>query len=429
LTGGIDLKKITLLDSLRFLTFKNSRADFIREWLSGEDQINTETGDINVTKETALKYSAVFSCIRVLAETFASIPIKEYKKQRNGDRIETNETGLYDILHNQANEEMSAFSFKEMAMYQLNTGGNLVCQRVVNRLGEIVQLYPYEWDRVEIYRDKDTRKLVYKVDRDDNKKYSRGEIFHVAGPSVNGIIGMSPVEFAASSIKLGLTYEKFSNNFYKNGALPSGVFEHPGMIKDTAFDRLKEDLKKNYQSLLNAGKPMLLEDGMKFNQLTMKLADAELLASKKFQIEDVCRIYRVPLHLVQNLDRATNNNIEHQSLEFVMYTMLPWCKRWEDCFNTQLLTKAQRDQGYYFEFNMSGLLRGDAKSMAEAFAIGRQWGWLSVNDIRKMLNLNSIENGDIYLQPMNMIEAGTVQENKLDSKILNEIETLLGERK
>jgi HK97 family phage portal protein len=178
----------------------------------------------------------------------------------------------------------------------------------------------------------------------------------------------------------------------------------------------------------NAGVPMLLEDGMKFNQLTMRLADAELLASKKFQTEEICRIFRVPPHLVQNLDRSTNNNIEHQSLEFAMYTMLPKFKRWEGCINSQLLTKAQRDAGYYFEYNMAALTRGDQKSMADAFAVGRQWGWLSVNDIRKLLNMNRIENGDIYLQPMNMIEAGKQAVEDQGKKILDEITTLIESR-
>jgi len=161
----------------------------------------------------------------------------------------------------------------------------------------------------------------------------------------------------------------------------------------------------------NSGKAMILEDGLKFNPLGIKLADAELLSSKKFQVEDICRVYRVPLHLVQSLDHATNNNIEQQSLEFVIYTMLPHVRRHEDAIKCQLLTKAQRDAGYYFEYNLSSLLRGDTKSTYEAFAQARQGGWLSVNDIRRLLNMNSIgPSGDIYLQPLNMADAAKVSE-------------------
>lgn len=395
------MKFITRLKS----AFNQSSWDqMIREFLSGNDVIGTD--DISVSADSALKFSAVFSCLRVLAETFASVPIAEYRKKANGDREKTDETGLFDILHNVPNDEMSAFNFREMGMFQINTGGNFVAVREKNMLGQIIGLTPLNWEKVEISRDSATGKLVYKFRGTSEKIYNRADVFHVPGVSLNGVVGVSPIEYAAQSIKLGLTYEKFGINFYKNGAIPSGIFKHPGFLKDEAYKRLKEDLKKNYQGLMNAGIPIIAEDGLDFAQLTMKLADAELLQSKKFQIEDICRIYRVPLHLVQNLDKATFSNIEQQSLEFVMYTMLPWFRRWEDCINCQLLTKEQRSQGYYFEYNMSGLLRGDAASMATAFATGRQWGWLSVNDIRRMMNLNSIPNGDIYLEPLNMIEAG-----------------------
>jgi HK97 family phage portal protein len=378
----------------------------VREFMSGTDY--NPDGDVAVSGNSSLKFSAVFACLRVLAETFASVPIAEYKKLKNGDREKTDDTGLYDILHAAPNDEMSAYAMKEMAMYQINLGGNVVCERLVNGAGKIVGLYPYEWDRVAIERDKETKKIAYKIDGKDDQKRTRAQVFHVAGPSINGVVGMSPIEYASNAIRLGLTYEKFSNTFYKNGAMPTGVFEVPGFLKDESYKRLKDNLKENWTGLKNTGTPILCEDGMKYNPLTMKLVDAELLESKKFQIEDICRIYRVPLHLVQNLDKATNNNIEHQSLEFVMYTMLPWFKRWEEAINCQLLTRAQRTAGYYLEFNVNSLLRGDSKSMADAFAVGRQWGWLSVNDIRRLMNMNSIENGDVYLQPMNMIEAGTV---------------------
>lgn len=414
-------------DRLKIATNKTAWDSYIQSFLSGDDY--TPTGDINVSGSNALKFTAVFSCCRVLAETFASVPIFEYRKNDEDGRDKTDETGWYDILHNVFNSEMSAYNAKEMAMYQINLGGNIVAEKLTSVTGDPIGLYPYEWSRVTIDRCNTTKKIKYElydcIGGQVVKTFYRPDVLHVPGPSLNGIVGMSPIEYAAQAIKLGLTYEQFGVNFYKNGAIPSGVFEHPGVLDDDAYRRLKESLKKEYTGLKNIGAPMLLEDSLKFNQLTMKLADAELLSSKKFQIEDVCRLYRVPLHLVQNLDRATNNNIEHQSLEFVMYTMLPIFKRWEDCINTQLLTKQQRRDGYYFEFNMSSLLRGDQKSMAEAFAQGRQWGWLSVNDIRKLMNMNKIENGDIYLQPMNMIEAGTLAIQEQNKKLVDEIFQLI----
>jgi len=396
--------------------------DFIRAWSSGTDY--TGGNDVVVNSYTAMKYSAYNACLRILAETLPSAPIKEYRKTSDGGRQETNDTGLYDVLHNAPNDEMDSFTFFGMASNQINTGGYVVCSRVLNRAGQTIGLYPHEWQDVSITRDPTDMKLRYAIKGQEVK--ARPQVFHVNGPSMNGVVGMSPLEYMASAIRLGMTYEKFSTNFYKNGAMPTGVFEHPSFMKKEAYDRLKEDLDKNHGGMVNAGKPILLEDGMKYQAVTMKLSDAELLASKRFQIEDVARFLRIPLHMVNSLEQATNNNIEHLSLGFIMYTMLPNWKRWEGAINTQLLTRKQRDAGYYFEFQIAGLLRGDSKSMAESFSIGRLGGWLSVNDIRRLLNMNPIANGDVYLQPMNYQEAGTQapdQKNQIVDELYKLIES------
>lgn len=414
------------LDRLKCTFSNNSWDRMIRDFLSGNDL--TTGGDVNASGNNALKFSAVFACCRILAETFASVPLFEYRKAPNGDgdRDRTDDTGLYDILHNVFNAEMNAYTAKEMAMYQLNLGGNAVFERQFNRFGDLVGLYPYQWDAVEIARNQDTRQLQYKIHSDSggDRVLRRDQVLHIAGPSLNGIAGMSPIEYAHQAIALGMTYEGFSRNFFKNGAFPSGTLQMDGHMSPEAFTRFKADFKTAYTAMLNKGTPMFLEDGVKYNPVTMKMSDAELLASKKFQIEDIGRIYRVPLHLLQHLDKATFSNIEHQSLEFVMFSMLPWFKRWEESINAQLLTRQQREQGYYIEGNLAALLRGDQKSMAEAFSIGRQWGWLSVNDIRRLLNMNSIENGDIYVQPMNMIEAGAQVDDQTKA-IVDEVHSLI----
>ena len=385
--------------------FSNNFDEMIKQYMAGEDVKIPIQSALN--QSSAMKYSAFFACLRVLAETFASVSVFEYKTLPGGDREKTDDTGLYDILHNVPNEEMSAYNYHESSMYQMNLGGNAISERILNSAGGVVGLYPLDYSNLTIDRDKQTKRLLYKY-RVDNREvtYSRDQVFHVPGPSINGINGMSILEYAANAVRLGMTYETFGQKFFQNGALPSGIFVHPGHLSDEGFDRLKKHLNDNWTGLSNAGKPIITEDNMQFQPIPLKLVDAELLSSKKLQTEDVCRFCRVPLHLIQNLDKATNNNIEHQSLEFVMYTMLPHFKRFEQAYNTQLLSQKQREQGYYFEFNLASLLRGDQKSMAEAFALGRINGWLSVNDIRRMMNMNRIENGDIYLQPMNMIEAG-----------------------
>ena len=395
-----------LIQRAKLLFSNQSFEEYVRRFISGDDMPG-QSGYSGIDTETAMKYSAVFACCRVLGETFASMPAMEYRKNANGDRETTRDTAAFEILHNAPNEEMAPFSFKETCMMNLNLGGNGVCEKLVNRFGDLVGLYPYKWQMVGIERDKETGKLVYRVsDGSSQKILKREQVFHVPGLSFDGIIGLSPIEYAASAIRLGINYEKFGINFYKNGTNSSGAFTFPNQLTDEAFQRLKKDLKDNYAGLRNTGTPMLLEAGGEFKQFAMKPADAQLIENKRFQVEDIARMYRVPLHLIGDLTRSTNNNIEHQSLEFVMYTMLPWFKRWEENINMQLLTPMERRAGYYIEFKIDSLLRGDAKSRAEAYAAGRQWGWLSVNDIRKLENMPAIPNGDIYLQPSNMIEAG-----------------------
>jgi HK97 family phage portal protein len=391
-------------------------------FLSGED---AEEGTMDT--ESAMKYSAVNACIRVLSETFASAPIILYQKNKDGRDIVTDDT-LYDILHNRPNEEMDAFSFDTARMANLCAGGNSVCERQFNGSGELIGLYPYRHDVTTIDRDKNTKKLRYAIGYGTEKRtLSRSQVLHIPNLSFDGVIGLSPLTYAAQAIALGISYEKYGLNFYNNAAMPSGVFQKDGVLNETAFERLKKGIKENYTGLRKAGTPMLLEDGMKWEQVTVDPIDAQLLESKYFQIEDIARIYRVPQHLINKLDRSTNNNIEHQSLEFIMYTMLPYYKRDEGCINAQLLDQKKRMEGMYFERKVDGLLRGDAKSRAEAYAAGRQWGYLSANDIRKLENLPKIKNGDIYLQPANMIEAGSEDGAKVTNKVLDEVVAILKE--
>jgi HK97 family phage portal protein len=410
LKGGeiLNIFQRTIAKAVFGKTFTEKVSDF----LTGADLDNADIDNFNIDQTTAMKYSAVFGCVRVLSETLANTPVLLYRRKSDSERITANDLAIYDILHNKPNEEMSPFNFKEMCMASLNLGGNIVCQRLVNSKGGVVGLYPYNYNRVQISRDTGTKKLIYKVD--GQKDYKREEVLHIPGLSLDGIKGLSPIEYTASAIRLGLSYEQFGVNFFKNGANASGAFKKPGVLEEEAFQRLKKELGKNYTGLKNTGVPMILEDGLEFQPFQIKPVDAQLLESKYFQIEDICRIYRVPQHLVNKLDRSTNNNIEHQSLEFIMYTMLPWFKRWEDNINMQLLTREERLAGYYVEFKADALLRGDISSRATYYAQGRQWGWLSVNDIRRLENMPPIPNGDIYLQPLNMGEAGKViQQEKL----------------
>lgn len=409
--------KIKFFDKIKML-FSNNFEEYIRKFYTGENV------SLVYKDSDYLKTSTFFACLRILAETFASCPIFEYRK--NGeDRERTNDTGLYEILHDQPNSIMSAYNYLEAIMYNINLGGNAISIKMTNKYNQIVGLYPIEYTRVNIKPSSDLTSLEYEI---DNKYlYKRENIFHVPNISTNGIIGMSLLEYASSILDICKSTENFLKRFYENGALPTGVFEHPSFMKEEAYQRLKESIKKEFTGLQNAGVPIILEDGMKFTQMTMKFVDAEFLANRKFNIEEICRICRVPLHMVQSLDRATHSNIEQQSLEFIMYTMLPHFKRFENCVNSQLLTKEQRKAGYYFEFNIAALIRGDIQSRYEAYSKGRQWGFLSINDIRRLENMPSIgEGGDVYLQPLNMVNVN--QPTEQIDKVKKEIDDILNEK-
>lgn len=398
------------------------------DFIAGKD-IPTQGNIGKVSAETAMRLSAVFACNRVLAETIGVCPIHEYEKDEKGERKHITDTAEYEMLHYAPNPDMTPGAFKESGMFNMNLGGNFCAQKVKNARGDVIQLRPITWNRVRFGVDKSTGSLQYFIDNDSTPK-TRNEILHIPGVTLDGYIGVTPIEFAQNAIAVGNNQDRFTRNFYENGVQTSGVFEHPTTLKQDAFDRLKKDIKENYAGLKNAGVPMILEDGMKYREVTMKLSDAQFIESKRYTKEEVASVYRVPLHLIQDLSRSTNNNIEHQSLEFLIYTMLPWFKRWEENLNLQLMKSEDRRKGRYFEFKMDALLRGDTKSRYEAYAQGRQWGWLSANDILRLENMNGIgPKGDIYLTPANMYEAGKEptqgQQNATKAEILDEIYKLI----
>ncbi len=400
---------------------------YAEDFLGGED-VPTSTQSPMVGNN-ALKYSAVFACNRVLAETLASCPIHQYEKAEDGSRKAITNTKEYELLHYAPNPDMTPVQLKETGAANINLGGNFYAQKVRNGSGEVIQLRPITYDRVEIIQDKKTSKLSYIIDGDRDNPWTRDKILHIPGLTLDGYIGITPIEYCQTALQVGQNQEVFERNFYLNRASSSGVFQYPNELGDDAFARLKKEIKANYVGLKNAGVPMILEGGGTFREVTMKLTDAQFIESKRFRIEDIARIYRVPLHLIGDLQRSTNNNIEHQSLEFIVYTMLPWFKRWEENLNLQMMSKEDHKKGRYFEFKIDALLRGDVAARSEAYAKGRQWGYLSANDIRRLENMNPIPNGDIYVQPLNYIEAGkeAEQQNEI-SAMTEQIFKMLKER-
>ena len=391
------------------------------------------TAGKNVTERSAMQITAVYSCVRVLSEAVAGLPLHVYKYRSDGDNMDVaavcpkrgmdaaqqRQTGgkekainhsLYRLLHDEPNPEMTSFVFRETLMTHLLLWGNAYAQIIRNGKGEVIALYPLMPNRMTVDRDSNG-KLYYKYYRGSDeairsKEYevilSPGDVLHIPGLGFDGLVGYSPIAMAKNAIGLAIATEEFGAKFFANGAAPSGVLEHPGTIKDPT--KVREAWQSQFGGSSNSGKVAVLEEGMKYTPISISPEQAQFLETRKFQINEIARIFRVPPHMVGDLEKSSFSNIEQQSLEFVKYTLEPWLVRWEQSMIRSLLTPSEK-QKYFIKFNVDGLLRGDYASRMSGYATARQNGWMSANDIRELENLDRIpteDGGDLYLINGNM---------------------------
>jgi len=368
----------------------------------------TDSGEV-VTEGSALRVAAVYACVRILAEDLAALPFGVYRTTADGkERVK----GPLDrLLHDMASPDMTAYSFRETMMLWLLLWGNAYA-RIERRAGYPVALWVLPADHVEVKRERADSRLTYHV-RDDTSKvtvYGAYEILHIPGLSFDGLVGLSPIQYAAQAIGLALATERFGAQFFGNGAAPTLALEHPGTVKDPK--RLRENFRAAYGGRNNRG-VAVLEEGMKVEVISVPPESAQFLETRKFQLTEICRIYRIPPHLVQHLENATFSNIEHQSIDYVQHTLVPWMVRWEQAVDARLLTDVERADGLYVKLNANALVRGDFKSRMDGYAIGRQNGFLSTNDIRRLEDLNPVpaaNGGDAYLVNGNMISLKAAME-------------------
>ena len=308
---------------------------------------------------------------------------------------------LYYLLHDEPNPEMTSFVFRETLMSHLLLWGNAYAQIIRDGRGKVLALYPLLPDRMTVDRTTDGR-LYYEYRKDTGYVILRPEdILHIPGLGFDGLVGYSPIAMAKNAIGMAIATEEYGSKFFANGASPGGVLEHPGVVKDPA--RIRESWNAVYQGSGNAHRIAVLEEGMKFQSIGIPPEQAQFLETRKFQTEEICRIFRVPPHLVANLDKATFSNIEHQSISFVVHTIRPWLVRLEQGMNKALLSPSEKGQ-YFVGFVVDGLLRGDYSSRMQGYAVGIQNGFLSPNDVRALENMNTIEHGDIYAMNGNMLK-------------------------
>lgn len=368
-----------------------------------------------VSPQLAMQLTAVFSCVRVLAESVGMLPCSLYEQLETGNRRAVRER-LNRLLSVNPNNYMTPQEFWELLIACLCLRGNFYAYKV-KALGEVVELLPLDPSSV-------TPKLnskwepEYQVTFPDGRHdtLTQDDIWHVRIFTLDGLTGLSPIAYAKQAVGLGLATEEHGSRLFGNGAVTSGVLQTDQYLKDDAWERLKTDFENRHQGLANAHKPMILEMGLKWQQISMTPEDAQFLETRKFQLEEICRIFRVPLHMIQNTDRATFNNIENLGIGFINYSLVPYLTRIEQRINAGLV-KPSKQGVFYAKFNAGALLRGDMKSRFDAYATGINWGIYSPNECRELEELNPREGGDIWLTPMNMTtkpESSPEKEEKQD---------------
>lgn len=363
------------------------------------------TSGKNVNEFTAMQTTAVYACVRILSETLAALPLQLYRYTPGG-KERVYDHPLYHLLHDEPNPEMTSFIFRETLMSHLLIWGNAYAQIIRDRLGRVQGLYPLRPDKMTVCRDESGQiYYLYTKTTDENpaiKPYGqvplrKDEVLHIPGLGFDGLVGYSPIAMARNAVGMTMACEEYGASFFANGASPSGVLEHPGVLKDPA--KVRDSWNAVYQGSANAHKVAVLEEGMKYQQIGIPPEEAQFLETRKFQLNEIARLYRIPPHMIGDLEKSSFNNIEQQSMEFVKYTLDPWVIRWEQAMQKALFLPEEKKQ-YFLKFNVNGLMRGDYESRMTGYSIGRQNGWLSANDIREMEDMNPVpeeEGGNLYL--------------------------------
>jgi HK97 family phage portal protein len=362
----------------------------------------------NVTVSNAMRVSAVYACVRVISESVASLPLILYRRQGRARR-RADEHPLYAILHDEPNPLMTSLEFRELLQSYLLLYGNAYAE-IQYEAGKVTALWPLAPSQMEAVTA-ENGEATYSYRLPDGKLVTLPgwRVFHLRGLGSDGLIGHSPISMARNAIGMSMATETYGAKWFANGARPGVILRHPSRLSNEAAMRLRESWNASHSGLDNAQRTAVLEEGMDITTEGVPPEDSQFLETRKFQVAEIARMYRVPLHMIGDLDRSTNNNIEHQGIEFVVYTLRPWLVRWEQAIRSRLMSSSEQKK-FYAEHIIEGLMRGDTQSRYAAYSVGRQNGWLSANDVRELENMNPIEGGDDYWQPLNMGVMGEEKE-------------------
>jgi len=367
-------------------------------WLTG--LFGTSKTGVQVSEDNALTFSAVYAAVRIISETIASIPLNVY--QADGEtRVKAVGHPVQDLLAKAPNSVSSTFTFREAMASNLVLHGNAYAKIEMNAAGRPTALIPLNPMKVEVKVVDGEKVYVF----DEKHTYLDYEILHFVGLSFNGLTGKSPLSMAREAVAIGLAAQEYGARFYSNGANAGGVITAPGRLNTEVVKRLRESWNRAQSGLGSSHSTAILEEGMKYEKIGLDPEAAQFLQSRKFQVNEIARIFRIPPSYLADLENSsTRANTEQQAIQFVRDCITPYVRRMEVELNRKLFR--EDEPNLYAYFTMEGLMRGDQKARYEAYAVARNWGWLSVNDIRDLENLNPVEGGDIYLQPLNMQRAG-----------------------
>lgn len=357
---------------------------------------------VDVSIEGSLALPAMWACCKVLAETSAMLPLIVYRRAGDGKRTRATEHPLYTLLHDAPNGEQTALEFRETMMLHLASWGNAYADIESDRNGRIRALWPLlPGNMLEVRRRNGRLQYRYLLPNGQETLLRGDQVLHLRGLSGDGILGYSPVRVAMQSVGLGLGAQEYGARWFANNARPDIVAIHPGKLSKDAYMRMKKSWTEDHQGIERSHRLRILEEGLKIEKIGAPPEEAQFLKTQEFQAKDIARMYRMPPHKIGIMDSATFSNIEHQAIEFVTDTVMPWLVRMEQRYWRDLLS-VEDQKTYYVEHLIDGLMRGDVQARYGAYAVGRQWGWLSINDVRRLENMDPIAAGDDYLQPLNM---------------------------
>jgi HK97 family phage portal protein len=369
-----------------------------RNWANLDAFMDRPTSSgISVTETVALGIPAVYACIRVLAESTASLPLITYERQPNGDKQRAVGFSLYTLLHDQPNPIMTSLELRELLMGYLCLRGNAFCL-IEREAGEVVALWPLHPDRVTV--EVDGRELIYTYQNPDGpeKKYRMVDILHIRGLSSDGIIGYSPLALLRDSFGHAKAISDYSANYFKNDATPGGVLSTSHSLSVESVKNLREAWSNGYQGSGKHHKVAILDNDLKWQSVGVSPQDSQLIESQKFSVVEIARVFRVPLNLVMDYERSTYSNVTEQNRSFLTHTLQPWLERIEQAIHKSLLTEGEK-QKYFVEHLTQNFLKANTKERFEAYKIAREGGFLSVNEIRQLENMNSVEGGDNFGMP------------------------------